>query len=293
MTTLEVPSPLVGQTWLMTALAGRSERETANDAARSLIIADVRWGLADGPKRRAYEAKRLPSAVFVDLDVDISAPAGPDGRHPLPSAEHFAAAMGRLGITHDSTVIAYDDAGGAMAASRLWFMLDALGVQAAVLDGGIDAWTGPVEVGEPEGVDAVHFAPVPWPADRFVTAEQVAEYSCNLIDARSASRFLGEPSPADPRPGHIPGASNLPWQDTLGDDHHLADLDTLTQLTRAFTPKPKQDTVVYCGSGVTACQTLLALRLGGIDGALYPGSWSQWAADPTRPVELGDSSAAG
>ncbi|MEE9415520.1 MAG: sulfurtransferase [Acidimicrobiales bacterium] len=260
--------PLVSSTWLQDNLA-------------EVVIADVRWGIAEGAKREAYRDGHLPGAVFVDLDLDLSDPPGESGRHPLPDPADFAAAMERLAITESSTVVAYDDAGGAMAAARFWFMLDSLGVAAAVLDGGIQGWNGGLEAGEvASSSQSGSFPAQQWPVERFVDVGFVASNldSLDLLDARSADRYRGVEGGIDVRPGHIPGANSAPWADNLDDEgrFHVAGLEW----GKAQTEEP----VVYCGSGVSACHTLLALRLAGTSGRLYTGSISEWAIDPSRPV---------
>ena len=153
-----IPAPVVSARWLADNL----------DAVR---LADVRWALGEGPKREEFEQGHLPGAVFIDLDTDLSAPPGQRGRHPLPTPEHFAEVRGRLGLV-DRPVVAYDDQSGAQAA-RLWWMLDAIGHEAAVLDGGLQAWTGELEIGPGTPPTPMLVESVPWPADRFVEAGDV------------------------------------------------------------------------------------------------------------------------
>ncbi len=244
-------------------------------------VVDVRWYLDKTRSGRAeYEAGHIPGAVHLDIDTDLSDPVGPGtGRHPLPTPERFAAALGRAGIAAGTPVVAYDDAGGSIAA-RLWWLLHVLGEPVAVLDGGLAAWPGALTT-DLTRPPAVVRAPVPWPAERFRTADQVADLrGATLLDARTGARFAhGDPA-VDPRPGHIPGARSAPWQDNLAPDGRFESPEQLRARygTGAF--------VAYCGSGVTACHDLLALHLAGEDDlALYPGSWSQWGADPSRPEQ--------
>lgn len=243
-------------------------------------VVDVRWYLGrPGDGRTAYLAGHLPGAVHLDVDDDLSDPPSPTaGRHPLPTPEHFAAALGRVGIAGGTPVVAYDDAGGSIAA-RLWWLLHVLDEPAAVLDGGLAAWPGDLSTDVPAPAP-VERAPVPWPSDRFRTADQVAAGAGTVLDARTAARYAhGDPA-IDPRPGHIPGARSAPWQDNLGADGTFR---SPTQLRARYGAGPF---VAYCGSGVTACHDLLALHLAGErDLALYPGSWSQWGADPSRPAQ--------
>jgi thiosulfate/3-mercaptopyruvate sulfurtransferase len=241
-------------------------------------VVDVRWYLQrPGEGRAAYAAGHIPGAVHLDVDDDLSGPASTRaGRHPLPSPERFAAALGRAGIATGTPVVGYDDAGGSIAA-RLWWLLHVLGEPVAVLDGGLPAWPGELTAQLPE-VTPVERAPVAWPADRFRGADELG--GARLLDARTAQRYAqGDPA-IDPRPGHIPGARSAPWQDNLAADGRLRPPG---ELRERYGDGPF---VAYCGSGVTACHDLLALHIAGIsDTALYPGSWSQWGADPSRPTE--------
>ncbi|HET6876489.1 MAG TPA: sulfurtransferase [Jatrophihabitans sp.] len=267
--------PLVSADWLATHL----------DDVR---VVDVRWYLkpADGRSGAgAYRAGHLPGAVRLDLDTELSEPPSPTaGRHPLPSPERFAAALGRAGIAPGVPVVAYDDAGGSVAA-RLWWLLHVLDEPAAVLDGGLAAWAGPLVTEVPE-IRAVERKPRPWPADRLLGAEQVAAaLDTTIIDARSAERYAAGDPEIDPRPGHIPGALSMPWPDNLAGDGRFRSAEELRERFAAADGRPA---VVYCGSGVTACHNLLAMELVGLRRtALYPGSWSQWGADPARPAETG------
>jgi len=253
--------------------------------ADEVRIVDVRWYLGGRPGRDAYAEGHLPGAVWLDIDNDLSDPATPeDGRHPLPSPERFAGALGRAGIASGTTVVAYDDTGGSTAA-RLWWLLHVLGEPAAVLDGGIAAWPGELTVDEPV-IGAVDRAPVPWPSDRFRSADDLA--GATLLDARTAARWAeGDPT-IDPRPGHIPGALSAPWADNLGPDGTLRSAEQLRAHWLSVIGPDAAPVVAYCGSGVTACLNLLALEVAGItDAALYPGSFSQWGSDQSRAVESG------
>jgi thiosulfate/3-mercaptopyruvate sulfurtransferase len=242
-------------------------------------VVDVRWYLDKSRSGRAeYEAGHIPGAVHLDIDKELSDPASPAaGRHPLPSPERFAAALGRAGIAAGTPVVAYDDAGGSIAA-RLWWLLHVLDEPVAVLDGGLAAWAGEL-TGDLPGVAPVERAPVPWPAQRFRTADELG--TDQLLDARTAARYASGDPAVDPRPGHIPGARSAPWQDNLGPDGRFRPAH---ELRAQYGSGPF---VAYCGSGVTACHDLLALHICGEDDiALYPGSWSQWGADPSRPAEV-------
>jgi thiosulfate/3-mercaptopyruvate sulfurtransferase len=276
---LQLPGPLVSPEWLQANLD-------------DVVVADVRWAMDGGPKVAAYEVGHLPTAVFVDLDADLSAPPGPAGRHPLPTSEHFAVVRSRLGFV-DRPVVAYDDQSGAQAA-RLWWMLDAIGHPAAVLDGGIQAWPGPLEAGpgtdNPAAVDRAEA--IPWPADRFVDVDEVIPAIANgsvVVDARSADRFAGKANPIDARPGHIPGSTSRPWTDNVDEHGRLHQPQRLRDELSALGVVPGADVIASCGSGVTGCHDLLAARVAGVGpGRLYTGSWSEWSNDPERPVETDD-----
>jgi thiosulfate/3-mercaptopyruvate sulfurtransferase len=272
--------PLVSAPWLAAHL----------DEVR---VVDTRWyvsgtntGTPGGRTgRQAYLDAHIPTAVFLDIDTDLAAPPGvAEGRHPLPSPQEFAAVLSRAGISAGTPVVAYDDTGGSIAA-RLWWMLHVLGEPVAVLDGGLAAWTGPLTERVPTPA-AVPREPTPWPADRIMAADALLTSGRAIIDARTAERFArGDPS-IDPCPGHVPGAVSAPWASNLdGNGHFLGPAALRDRYAALGVSGPA---VAYCGSGVTSCHTVLALTLAGTDDvALYPGSWSQWGADPARPVEIG------
>ena len=252
-----------------------------------VVACDVRWYLDGRTGRAAYDAGHLPGAVFVDLDIDLSAHEGDGaGRHPLPAPESFAAAMAALGIGDRDTVVAYDDDGGAIAARLAW-MLRVTGHDAAVLDGGIAAWPGPLETAAVVR-GPVAFTPSAWPAKRVAGIEEVAATGDVVIDSRSAEHYAGAPDDLDPRYGHIPGARSLPTREHLGADGRLQDRDALRARFAAVGIGPGAAVVSYCGSGVTACHNLLVLEQAGLGpGRLFAGSWSQWSRDPARPVATG------
>jgi thiosulfate/3-mercaptopyruvate sulfurtransferase len=265
------------------ALAGWADEE--------VVLADVRWSLDGTEGRDTYLAGHLPGAVFVDLDEVLSAPPSTTGgRHPLPSPARFAAGLGAAGIGPDDVVVAYDQGPGTVAARLVW-LLRVLGQPAAVLEGGLAAWDGRVEVGEVRRAPVDH-PPRPWPVHRLVDADRVARGSADpatvVVDARDPARFRGELEPVDPRAGHVPGAVNLPASANVGADARLRDLDELRHRYGSAGTLAADEVIVYCGSGVTATHDLLVLELLGVEGRLYPGSWSAWSADPTRPVATGD-----
>lgn len=266
--------PIVDAAWL------RDHRD-------AVVVADVRWYLDDRDGRSAYDAGHIPGAVFVDLDEDLAAPGSPaEGRHPLPEPADFAAAMGRLGIGDDDAVVAYDDQGGVMAARLVW-MLRATGHDAALLDGGIAAYDGPLET-DARSRAPKRFAARPWPADRVASIDDAADRANVVLDARQRERYLGEPSPLDPRAGHIPGARSLPARENLDEEGRFLPVDELRRRLAAAGVDGAAPVVSSCGSGVTACHTLLVMEHAGLrPGRLYPGSWSQWSSDPARPAETG------
>jgi thiosulfate/3-mercaptopyruvate sulfurtransferase len=247
------------------------------DHADEVVLADVRWYLDGRSGRAAYEAGHLPGAVFVDLDEWLAAePSAAEGRHPLPDPEVFARGMGLLGIGDRTTVVAYDDAGGTIAARLVW-LLRVTGHEAALLDGGLSAWPGPLSLASVVREPAA-FASVPWPAERLAGISDLSGAQ-HLVDARQGELFRGEVEPVDARPGHIPGAESLPCRESLDVDGRFLPVDELQSRLAAIGISAGDDVVSYCGSGVTACHNLLMLELVGYGaGRLYPGSWSQYAA---------------
>jgi thiosulfate/3-mercaptopyruvate sulfurtransferase len=248
-----------------------------------LRIADVRWSLAaSAAGRDAYAAAHLPGAVFVDLDTVLTAPEGP-GRHPLPSPAAFVGALEGVGIGREHRVVAYDDAGGTVAA-RLWWMLDALGhPRAGVLDGGIAAWE---RAGLPLTAEVPAWGPAePWPdvpgtwprtIDRATLAARLG--SITLLDARAPERYRGEVEPIDPVAGHIPTAVSAPTGSFLEPDGRFLSTTALAVRFATLGAARAQPVVVACGSGVNACQLALAARVAGLpDPLLYPGSYSDWS----------------
>lgn len=270
----------------------------AHHAAPGWVVADVRFMLADAAFGRAQWAEAtVPGARFADLDRDLSAPVQPGvtGRHPLPTPDGFAATLGRWGITPDTQVVAFDQMGGAFAA-RLWWMLRWVGHRAvAVLDGGWDAWT---DGGHPTaaGTETWDAAP-PYPLR--VDATMIADASAVLaarddetvavFDARAAERYRGENETTDPVAGHIAGAQSLPFSDNLGEGKRLRDGGALrSRFEAALDGRDSGRAIAYCGSGVTACHDILAMTHAGLAAPrLYPGSWSEWIVDASRPRACG------
>lgn len=269
--------------------------ETVPDGAR---LIDIRWALDGTKDKSTYLAGHLPGAVYVDLGTELAAPASPGrGRHPLPDPEDFAAAMARAGVSDDATVVVYDDADGSQA-SRLVWMLRAVGVEAAVLDGGLTAWReGGGEIATDDVVpEPGAFTPRPWGEHVIATPDEAASGRYTVIDARAPERYCGETEPIDPRAGHIPGAVNVPYAGNVDDQGRFLAPEALrARFAEAGAVAVAPDAgetgtglIVYCGSGVTATHDLLALERAGLPGArLLPGSWSQWSSDPERPVATG------
>jgi thiosulfate/3-mercaptopyruvate sulfurtransferase len=252
-----------------------------------VVLADCRWYLDGRSGRDAYEGGHISGAVFVDLDAALTRHADPAevGRHPIAEPEDFAAAIGALGIGDEDVVIAYDDAGGVIAARLVW-MLRVTGHQAALLDGGLGAWRGELETGSSRFAPTM-FTAHPWPEDRLASIDETASAALSgtaaVIDARQRERYLGEPDDVDPRAGHIPGALSVPCRENLDAHGRLLPVE---QLRARFDFGERTEVVSYCGSGVTACHNLLALEQAGFrPGRLFVGSWSQWSRDPARPAE--------
>ena len=248
---------------------------------------DVGWGEAE------WKAGHIPGAVYAHLDRDLAGPqTGTNGRHPLPDVAVLARTFGHLGITSGRQVVAYDQDNG-MFASRLWWLLRWVGHDAsAVLDGGLAKWVAegrPLSVLE-ERNETVDFQPAPR-ADMMVNADEVAllrrDPGWRLVDSRAPERYRGEIEPMDPVAGHIPGAANYFFQQNIDE---RGSFRTPEDLRAKFAPViggvPPERVVFYCGSGVQACQNLLALEHAGVSGVkLYPGSWSEWCSDPSRPID--------
>lgn len=258
------------------------------------VLADVRWYLDGRSGREAYEAGHLPGAIFVDLEQHLAAHDQPAtaGRHPFPSPHTFAADMSAMGIGDDTAVIAYDDTGG-MTAGRLVVMLRMIGRNAAVLDGGIDAWHGDLMTGAGSTREPLPFTVCEWPVERFATADETAALAASddglVLDARSYERYTGEVTMIDRRPGHLPGAASAPSNSTL--DASTKRFLLAPELREHFNQLGVSDSpsvVTYCGSGVSACVNILAMEQAGLPPArLYVASFSGWSSDATRDVEMG------
>ena len=263
-------------------------------------VCDVRWYLPhlDRSGRGEYAAGHIPGAVFVDLDTELAGPPdlGP-GRHPLPPAERFGEAMSRAGIGAQTHVVAYDDSGGATAA-RLWWLLLFFGhPRASVLDGGLTAWraAGKAASTEEPSYRKAQFTAIPQRdrvVDKAVVDRLRRDPDAAILDARATERYEGRVEPVDARPGHVPGAVSAPYAGNVDPERHtFLPPDQLRDRYARLGVSPERTVVAYCGSGVTACHTLLALHLAGFtDSLLYEGSWSDWSKDPSLPAATGPSS---
>jgi len=255
------------------------------------VVLDTRLALTGPSGRGRYAAGHLPGAAYVDVDDDLADPPGSGGRHPLPSADRFTAAMRRSGVSRSSTVVAYDEGPGTAAARLWWLLRDSGHDDVMVLDGGLAAW---VAAGRPVSTALVTPAPGDWSGAPgrlpVVDAGDVPDLVRDglLLDVRAAERYRGETEPIDPVAGHVPGATSAPLAEVTGADSRFLPGDVLRARFASLGVRDDVEVAASCGSGVTACQTLLALRLAGFpDAALYPGSWSGWITDPARPVATG------
>ncbi|MDR1450073.1 MAG: sulfurtransferase [Propionibacteriaceae bacterium] len=281
------PSPLVR----VEELARYAEVGGDEPFPGCLRVIDVRWQLGHPANHGAYKAGHIPGAVWADLDHQLAdPPSAAAGRHPLPSLERLNAAAAAWGIHSDTTVVALDGAGN-MASARLWWLLGDAGFTAVhLLDGGWPAWLEaglPVETGEtvpPPG--QVRLGPAGQQASLGIDEAAAWPERGLLFDARGRERYLGLSEPVDRRPGHIPGAVSAPTGDNLTASGHFRPADEIRRRFTALGAGPETSLAAYCGSGVTACHEVFALRLAGFDAALYPGSWSQWSA-ADRPAARG------
>jgi thiosulfate/3-mercaptopyruvate sulfurtransferase len=257
-------------------------------------LADVRWTLGGPPGLPDYEAEHIPGAHWVDLEKHLSAAPGVRGRHPLPDPGRFQAAMRAIGVRRDRPVVVYD-ADSSQAAARLWWLLTDSGHDAVrVLNGGLAAWRAAglaTESGHSPVIAPGDFVALPGQRAQLtaddISADLAGDRRLRLVDVRAPERYSGESEPIDPVAGHIPGAVNLPTTANLDTNGRFLDGSAVA---RRFT-EAGVDTgaVVYCGSGITATHSLLAMEFAGLTGVLYPGSWSEWITDPRRPVARGSA----
>jgi thiosulfate/3-mercaptopyruvate sulfurtransferase len=262
----------------------------SSGASRPALL-DIRWELASGSRRRDYLDAHLPDAAFVDLDVGLSTPPGRAGRHPLPDSGAFQASMRGAGVNDRHPVVVYDG-DRSLAAARAWWLLRYFGhSDVAVLDGGIAAWEsagGPTEPGAAT-LRPGDFTARPGVMPLIDAAGAAALARCGvLLDARSPERYRGEHEPIDPVAGHIPGARNAPMSENLDASGHFLARGELRAVLQRRGVSDGVELGAYCGSGITAAHEVLALELAGYRAALYAGSWSEWIADPGRPVATGE-----
>jgi thiosulfate/3-mercaptopyruvate sulfurtransferase len=261
------------------------------------VVVDCRHDLTDpdsGPA--AWSVGHLPGAFFLHQDFDLAGPKnGRNGRHPLPDRETLRRKLESIGLADGRQLVAYDDSGGAFAV-RLWWLVRWLGhPEAAVLDGGIQAWRKagyPVDRETPEPTYAGKLttrAPLVSQVDSEAVLAAMQNRDRLIVDARTPERFRGEVEPFDPVAGRIPGAINRPLQRNLRPDGRFKPAEALREEYLALLGGRDPATLIHqCGSGVTACHNLLAMEMAGLHGgALYPGSWSEWCADPARPIATG------
>jgi thiosulfate/3-mercaptopyruvate sulfurtransferase len=275
----------------MSPLITANQLEEIINSGENVLLCDCRFDLTDPlAGKKAYEESHIPGAIYVDLDHDLSGKkTGSNGRHPLPPPEAWAQTKTRLGISPNTLVVAYDKQ-GSVYASRLWWMLKATGhAKAQVLDGGLDAWNGPM--------GTVPLKPTPASqaieARPYVGLVLINEVVNNLqaqkntvIDARANDRFHGQNETLDPIGGHIPGAINHFFKDNLSATAFKPAEQLFKDFVELLGSKKPSEVIHQCGSGVTACHNLLAMEVAGLKGSrLYAGSWSEWCADASRPIE--------
>jgi len=276
-----------------TTLVSAGELAAAIDRC---VVIDCRHDLLDPHAGHSqYAAGHIPGAFFLDQDTELAGPKnGRNGRHPLPAREDLAARLRAAGLDDDGQLVAYDQQAG-MFAARLWWLARWLGHErVAVLDGGLDAWTAagfPVvsEVPAPRAGRFRVRASLVREADSAAVLANVGSGTRLVVDARAPERYRGEVEPLDPVAGHIPGAVNRPFGQNLRAGGRFKPAEVLRAEFEALAAgRAPAELIHSCGSGVTACHNLLAMEYAGLGGgALYPGSWSEWCADPARPVATG------
>jgi thiosulfate/3-mercaptopyruvate sulfurtransferase len=284
-------SSAIGEDPLMSPLLSAAD---LHDLLGTVTLLDVRYQMGGPGGPGEYTEGHIPGAVYVDMDTALADPPGERGRHPLPDVGVFEAAMRAAGVSTSRPVVVYDDWQG-RAAARCWWLLRHHGHEdVRVLDGGWSAWKqagGAVETGA-RLVRPGDFTARPGTLPT-VTAEEVPAFveRAVLVDARAAERFRGETEPVDPVAGRIPGAVNVPTGVNVRADGTFRSPEELLALYAVEGVTAQTEVGVYCGSGVTAAHNILALASAGIEATLYPGSWSEWIADPSRPVATGSTSA--
>jgi len=276
----------------MTPLITANQLEEIINSGENVLLCDCRFDLTNPEAgRKAYEESHMLGAIYVDLDQDLSGPKnGSNGRHPLPSPEAWAQTKARLGINANTLVVAYDKQ-GSVYASRLWWMLKATGhAHVRVLDGGLDAWNGPMGSVPRQPTPSSHpQSPMPYFGLALVDEliSNIASKKNIVLDARSNDRFHGENETIDPIGGHIPGAINHFFKNNLSATSFKAPEQLYQQYLELLGTTKASEVIHSCGSGVSACHNLLAMEAAGLKGSrLYVGSWSEWCSDPDRPIEL-------
>ncbi|MFE2422379.1 sulfurtransferase [Streptomyces hokutonensis] len=279
----------------MNAIISASELASDLAGTNPPVLLDIRWQLSvakaageppfDG--RAEYAAGHIPGAVYVDLDQELASAPGTRGRHPLPDTASFGAAMRRAGVFADRSVVVYDGGQG-WAAARAWWLLRWAGhPDVRVLDGGLPSWEGPLETDAPPPAEG-DFTPEPG-AVQLLDADGAAALARSgvLFDARAGERYRGEVEPIDRVGGHIPGAVSAPTNENVGTDGRFLPAEELGARFKSLGATEGTGVGVYCGSGVSGAHEVLALAVAGIPAGLYVGSWSEWSADPERPVAVG------
>jgi thiosulfate/3-mercaptopyruvate sulfurtransferase len=279
-------------------------------ADRPPTLLDVRWRLGGPPGRELYQAGHIPGAAFVDLDLELAGQPGAGGRHPMPAADDFAAAMRRAGVSDDRLVVVYDDA-DSTAAARAWWLLRYFGHRSVrVLDGGFRRWTADGHAAEP-GPSGSPGAPgsieLPGTPETPAPGTPLGDFTASpghlplldadgaatlartglLLDARAGERYRGDVEHVDPVAGHIPGAVSAPTAENVNADGTFRPAADLAARFRGLGVTGETEVGLYCGSGVTAAHQALALSVAGLPAALYVGSWSDWITDPARPIATG------
>ena len=275
----------------MTPLITANQLEEIINSGEDVLLCDCRFDLVDPlAGKKAYEENHIPGAIYVDLDQDMSGKKnGSNGRHPLPTPQTWAQTKTRLGMSPNTLVVAYDKQ-GSVYASRLWWMLKATGhAKVQVLDGGLDAWNGPMGMVARKPIPASQaIEPRPYVGlvlvDELVSNLQTKKNT--VIDARANDRFHGQNETLDPVGGHIPGAINHCFKDNLSATAFKPAEQLFKNFVELLGPIKPSEVIHQCGSGVTACHNLLAMEMAGLKGSrLYAGSWSEWCADSSRPIE--------
>jgi thiosulfate/3-mercaptopyruvate sulfurtransferase len=276
----------------MTPLISANQLEELLNSGENVLLCDCRFDLADPLSgKKSYEESHIPGAIYVDLDNDMSGnKTGSNGRHPLPSPEAWAQTKTRLGISPHTLVVAYDKQ-GSVYASRLWWMLKSTGhANVRVLDGGLDAWNGPMGTiprSPNPCTQAVGVMPYAGLALVDEVLDNLQSQKNKIIDARADDRFHGQNETLDPVGGHIPGALNRFFKNNLNATAFKTPEQLFKEFSEFLGPIKASEVINQCGSGVTACHNLLAMEVAGFKGSrLYAGSWSEWCSSPDRPIEL-------